>query len=624
MAGKIEIVENTLLKLLIRRGTNADRLNVTLSQGELGFTTDTKKLYIGDSSTVGGIQVTGSKFLGEAAVLTSLSPGDRYDMAFNTSTQTLNYIASNDGSTAADWVPIAGLYSTPDGTIELTASNGIILGAAAGAGLIKDSSNRLEIASAIATDRIAPKTSSSTYLELPSKVAFGQQNYDWPANGNVNTFLRYNAGGALTWEAIGGTSTTFVNADIFPVGTIIPFADTTLPANGRFLRCDGSYVSTVTYSALSAVLGTSYGALSTNANSGIVHFKLPDLRGKYPLGYTTTNASDLSGNVYTFSFATSGGLYKQTLSAAHIPAHNHFTVADATVTSTDYTALNGYTAKRWNDPGVGTGEYYLAGTSTAPTLGITSNYGTASALQLPVTLISPYLALNYIIKALPDPIANCQITIGDSLSASLSGTNVFNINPLSGTYIVGLQTLNPPTNLGYINVNNKGLVSSFDTSSAGNLALLPQQNTPVTHSFGFINYLRQPVSIASGTLFVTIPNTWSNRLQVYPQITTVAGAAAPAVALPPTAKNVILDVVMKSALGTSAYVYSSMNSSLSATSETPGANEYVVGANNGYLTSNQITVPLSANTNNGNISFVLRGYNTSGATLDVRIIGWTM
>ena len=39
----------------IRRGTNAERLTITPAQGELIYTTDTKKLYVGDGSTVGGI-----------------------------------------------------------------------------------------------------------------------------------------------------------------------------------------------------------------------------------------------------------------------------------------------------------------------------------------------------------------------------------------------------------------------------------------------------------------------------------------------------------------------------------------------------------------------------------------
>ena len=42
----------------LRRGLNTDRLNIKLSQGELVYTTDTKKLFVGDGITVGGTEVS--------------------------------------------------------------------------------------------------------------------------------------------------------------------------------------------------------------------------------------------------------------------------------------------------------------------------------------------------------------------------------------------------------------------------------------------------------------------------------------------------------------------------------------------------------------------------------------
>jgi hypothetical protein len=47
----------------IRRGTNAERLTITPAEGELIYTTDTKKLFIGDGSTVGGITVGDSDYV---------------------------------------------------------------------------------------------------------------------------------------------------------------------------------------------------------------------------------------------------------------------------------------------------------------------------------------------------------------------------------------------------------------------------------------------------------------------------------------------------------------------------------------------------------------------------------
>ena len=45
------------MALQIRRGTDAERQGITPLAGELIYTTDTKKLYVGDGTTAGGNQV---------------------------------------------------------------------------------------------------------------------------------------------------------------------------------------------------------------------------------------------------------------------------------------------------------------------------------------------------------------------------------------------------------------------------------------------------------------------------------------------------------------------------------------------------------------------------------------
>ena len=47
------------MALRLRRGTNAERQLITPLQGELIYTTDTKALFIGDGTTVGGVLVQG-------------------------------------------------------------------------------------------------------------------------------------------------------------------------------------------------------------------------------------------------------------------------------------------------------------------------------------------------------------------------------------------------------------------------------------------------------------------------------------------------------------------------------------------------------------------------------------
>jgi hypothetical protein len=47
------------MALRLRRGTNAERTAITPEAGELVFTTDTKKVYVGDGTTTGGLIVSG-------------------------------------------------------------------------------------------------------------------------------------------------------------------------------------------------------------------------------------------------------------------------------------------------------------------------------------------------------------------------------------------------------------------------------------------------------------------------------------------------------------------------------------------------------------------------------------
>ena len=63
----------TIVKLKVRRGSDAQRKTIVLDQGEVGYTLDTNRLFIGDGSTYGGRSV-GGKNIGPFAVDSSLGP----------------------------------------------------------------------------------------------------------------------------------------------------------------------------------------------------------------------------------------------------------------------------------------------------------------------------------------------------------------------------------------------------------------------------------------------------------------------------------------------------------------------------------------------------------------------
>lgn len=66
----IEITNDTVVKLIVRRGQESERLKIVLSEGELGYTVDQARLYVGDGVTPGG-HVAGNKMFGRVS-----SPSD--------------------------------------------------------------------------------------------------------------------------------------------------------------------------------------------------------------------------------------------------------------------------------------------------------------------------------------------------------------------------------------------------------------------------------------------------------------------------------------------------------------------------------------------------------------------
>lgn len=83
-----------------------------------------------------------------------------------------------------------------------------------------------------------------------------------------------------------------------PVGTVVMYIAATAPAG--WVLCDGSSLSTTTYSRLYAVIGTTYGGSGGN-------FNVPDFRGVFPKGAGTTSrvaGKDSSGNFYAGTLGT--------------------------------------------------------------------------------------------------------------------------------------------------------------------------------------------------------------------------------------------------------------------------------------------------------------------------------
>lgn len=105
-----------------------------------------------------------------------------------------------------------------------------------------------------------------------------------------------------------------------PVGTVVPFAGTVVPAHWLF--CDGSVRNVADFPLLSAALGTNFGA-----SGGAGTFNLPDLRGRAIFGFDNDGTGRLTGafagGLNANAFAGVGGEQGHTLTAAETLAHTH-------------------------------------------------------------------------------------------------------------------------------------------------------------------------------------------------------------------------------------------------------------------------------------------------------------
>lgn len=195
-----------------------------------------------------------------------------------------------------------------------------------------------------------------------------------------------------------------VSGDTLPIGTVLPYAGTTIPDN--WLLCDGSAISRATYSQLFNVIGTTYGS-----GDGSTTFNLPNFKGKVPVGQDTTQSEfDTLGET--------GGEKTHTLTISEIPTHDHNVSKSSDI---DRLVLMAKAQNNYGNASNGTGSGDWQWNRGVPAQGGGQAHNN----------LQPYIVQKYIIKANQTAGTVAQIANARSTSSS---------NAYSCSYINDLHT----------------------------------------------------------------------------------------------------------------------------------------------------------------------------------------
>jgi len=166
-----------------------------------------------------------------------------------------------------------------------------------------------------------------------------------------------------------------------PTATIVPWTDSSIPSG--FLECNGAAVSRSTYSALFAVVGTTYGA-----GDGSSTFNVPDISDKTAIGKSNNKALASTGGAE--NVASTGNIAGSTgahaLTTPEMAPHSHPQGGGSSV----HPGNTPPGPRGGTSPGGSTGN---AGSGSTHSHNMSANF-TGDA----TSVVQPYLTLIYVIK----------------------------------------------------------------------------------------------------------------------------------------------------------------------------------------------------------------------------------
>ncbi|WP_417813494.1 phage tail protein [Thalassospira alkalitolerans] len=170
-----------------------------------------------------------------------------------------------------------------------------------------------------------------------------------------------------------------------PIASVLPFAGSIAPQG--YLLCNGAEVSTTDYANLFAKIGTTFGQAS---EEGL--FKLPDLRGRVPVG------AGLGNGLTDRTLGTVDGEEAHQLTVAEMPNHNHGGVTTTNGNHSHSAASGTPSPGRLIDIPDQSFLRYTGGGSSTGAAGNHAHDISAQGGDQPHNNMQPFVVLNYIIK----------------------------------------------------------------------------------------------------------------------------------------------------------------------------------------------------------------------------------
>lgn len=219
-----------VIKLKVRRGLNSQRKRVVLDEGELGYTTDTQRLYVGTGTLSGGVSVA-SKVYSPITNYNDLSSQDAEINDIIVSDNKMYQLIATDYTKLSSWRFIGA--QVDDNFIEYDASNYLTVKRSSINGERLNQQTLSSTSITFAGNQIVINYDSSQFAISGSKFALRQDSIK-PIHINSSVVGRGLAGGA------GQALSAFVDG-------------TTISYNGsNQLTVISTGVSAVTYNKLSA------------------------------------------------------------------------------------------------------------------------------------------------------------------------------------------------------------------------------------------------------------------------------------------------------------------------------------------------------------------------------------